>query len=291
MQSNRSLWETAGNPHKSHGYTACPISVKQPFILSITARILSFTYYQNVFFSLECPSVFRLDIFFSHFQVRSLKEWQNEVNARIEGFGIFEKPLSGVQDCSSEVLEHHSDSAATLAEKDNRKTSPDIPDSGFHSINVEHDFHQEKSSSEKSSTEGSVSTEHSLETVRPYHQKELNCPVDQDTAVEVHSESSKDTSNSEHDSSLLQQYLDKVEELEQADNINHSDVTEESKPEITNSSFSSDFYVSSISDVCEHGKSDILQIHDDTFQSSDKAQSLQKQSNIFIYEPQGDLTP
>ncbi|XP_073471050.1 centrosomal protein of 97 kDa [Aquarana catesbeiana] len=224
-------------------------------------------------------------------QVRSLKEWQNEVNARIEGFGIFEKPLSGVQDCSSEVLEHHSDSAATLAEKDNRKTSPDIPDSGFHSINVEHDFHQEKSSSEKSSTEGSVSTEHSLETVRPYHQKELNCPVDQDTAVEVHSESSKDTSNSEHDSSLLQQYLDKVEELEQADNINHSDVTEESKPEITNSSFSSDFYVSSISDVCEHGKSDILQIHDDTFQSSDKAQSLQKQSNIFIYEPQGDLTP
>lgn len=199
---------------------------------------------------------------------------------------MFERPLSSFQDCSSEVLEHQSDSAATLAGKDNRKTSPDIPDSGFHSINVEHDFHQEKSS-----TEGSVSTEQSLETVRPYHQKEPNCPVDQDSAVEVHSESSKDNSNSEHDSSLLQQYLDTVEELEQADNMNHSDVTEESKPEITNSSFSSDFHVGSISDVCEDGKSDVLQINDDTFQSSDKAQSLQKQSNIFIHEPQGDLTP
>ncbi|XP_040192553.1 centrosomal protein of 97 kDa isoform X2 [Rana temporaria] len=219
-------------------------------------------------------------------QVRSLKEWQNKVNAQIEGFGMFERPLSSFQDCSSEVLEHHSDSAATLAGKDNRKTSPDIPDSGFHSINVEHDFHQEKSS-----TEGSVSTEQSLETVRPCHQKEPNCPVDQDSAVEVHNESSKDNSNSEHDSSLLQQYLDTVEELEQADNMNHSDVTEESKPEITNSSFSSDFHVGSISDVCEDGKSDVLQINDDTFQSSDKAQSLQKQSNIFIHEPQGDLTP
>ncbi|XP_018420782.1 PREDICTED: centrosomal protein of 97 kDa [Nanorana parkeri] len=217
-------------------------------------------------------------------QVRSLKEWQSKVNAQIESISTLDKSLSSVHECPSKVVEQQSDSATSVPEKVNGNL--DIPDSGFHSIKVEHGFHQEISSSERSSTEGSVST---LETVRHYHQQEPQCPVDQDTAVEVHSESSKDTSSSEQDISLLQQYLDKVELLDEEDDISHSDVTEESKPE--NSSFSSDLHVGSISHVCEDGKSDIPQIHDDAFQSSDEAPCLQKPSNIYIHVPQGDLTP
>ncbi|KAM5180165.1 centrosomal protein of 97 kDa [Mantella aurantiaca] len=222
-------------------------------------------------------------------QVRALKEWQNKVNAQFESVGMFDKPLSSVHDCSSEVPEQHTDSAAS--EKVNKENSNDIPDSGFHSINVEHGFHKEISSSERSSTEGSVSTEHSQETVRLYQQQEPHCPVDQDSTVEAQSESRKDASGNEQDGSLLQQYLDKVEQLEQADNTSHSSTTDESSPEIPNSSYNTDLHYNSNSNICEEGKPDILQIHDGTFQSSEEAQSLQKTSNIYIHVPQGDLTP
>nr|DBA33315.1 TPA: hypothetical protein GDO54_001016 [Pyxicephalus adspersus] len=222
--------------------------------------------------------------------VRSLKEWQSKVNAKIEMVSTLDKPLSTAQDCSPEVLEELTNSPATDPEKVNIKMSADIPDSGFHSINVVGCFHQEMSSSERSSSGGSVSTEKSLETVRHYYKQEPQSAEDQNTVVEVHNESSKDTSGSEQDSSLLQQYFDKVEQLEQADNTSQSDMTEESRTEITDSSVNSDFHYSSFSHVYEDDKLDIVQNHDNTFQSSD-AQSLQRPSNIYIHVPQGDATP
>ncbi|XP_068124546.1 centrosomal protein of 97 kDa isoform X2 [Hyperolius riggenbachi] len=229
-------------------------------------------------------------------QVQCLKECQSNINAQIAGISKSDTCTLGdtnVAACSSSVLEDPMSSAISVPEKVHRKNSPDIPDSGFHSINIEHDSHQEMSSSEKGSTEGSASSEQSLETVRPYHQQAAQYPVDQEKGVGEHSESSKDTSGSEQDSSLLQQYLDKVEQLEQAeDNTSQSDITEESRPETTRSSISSDFLSSSISHVIgEDGKPDILHINNDPFQPSEEVQDLQKPFNTLTHMSQMDLTP
>lgn len=243
----------------------------------------------NVLFRLHCPAIYKEEYFFlSDFQVLSLKEWQNKVNDHLWSV---EKPLYSTQDCSSDVLEEHTDCAASVPAKVNRKASSVIPDSGFQSINIEHDVHTEFCSSERSSAEGSVNTEQCLDTVRHCKQEDSLCLEDKAAAVEVQSESSKDTSNNEQDSSLLQRYLDKVEQLEQSDSSSHSDMTEESRLEISNSSLKADFHFSGISNAYEDGESDILQIPNDTFQSSDESESLQKPSNIYIHVPQGDLTP
>ncbi|KAM3934560.1 centrosomal protein of 97 kDa [Leptodactylus fuscus] len=197
-------------------------------------------------------------------QVRSMQEWQNKISGHIDG-------ISRPNTHPSEEMAQQSPANETTS----RKTTPDIPDSGFHSINIGQTSHEEMNSSEKSSSEGSASSEQSLETVKPYQQPSADFIEDQGTTVQDHSENSKDDSSIEQDSSLLQQYLDKVEQLEQAeDNTSLSDVTEESRPEIANSSVNSDLLFSSFSHDCEDGKKEGLETHEDICHSSDDAQIL-----------------
>ncbi|KAM4047060.1 centrosomal protein of 97 kDa [Anomaloglossus baeobatrachus] len=193
-------------------------------------------------------------------QVRCIQEWQNKVSGLIPECDV--RPPDGPGQTSS--------SAESAPEVTSRKTSPDIPDSGFHSINIEQTSHQEMSASEKSSTEGSASSEQSLETVKHCQQPLSDVIGDQESAPQVQSDSSKDDSSTDQDSSLLQQYLEKVQQLEQTED-NTSDVTQESRPEMTNSSVNSDLLSSSFSQDCEHGKKEG---HEDVCETSDDARSL-----------------
>ncbi|KAG9492393.1 hypothetical protein GDO78_000737 [Eleutherodactylus coqui] len=201
-------------------------------------------------------------------QVRSLQEWQNTVSGQIDSV-----PRSDV--CRSEALAEQPSSKESAPETASRKTTPDIPDSGFHSIDIGQMSHQEMGGSEKSSTEESASSEKSLETVKQYQQPLPDFIEDHEATAQDHSESSKDDSSLEQDSSLLQQYLQKVEQLEEAeDNTSLSDVTEPSRPEIVNSSVNSDVLSSSFSHDCEDGKKEELGTPEDICQSSDDAQGL-----------------
>ncbi|XP_077152898.1 centrosomal protein of 97 kDa isoform X2 [Ranitomeya variabilis] len=199
-------------------------------------------------------------------QVRSIQEWQNKVCGQIDSI-----PESDVH--PPEGSGKQSFSAESAPETTSRKTSPDIPDSGFHSINIEQTSHQEMSSSEKSSTEGSVSSEQSLVTVKHYHPPLSDLIEVQETKPQYHSDSSKDDSSTDQDSSLLQQYLEKVQQLEQTED-DTSDVTEETRPEMSNSSVNSDLLSSSFSPDCENGKKEGLEAHEDVCETSDVAQSL-----------------
>lgn len=199
-------------------------------------------------------------------QVRSIQEWQKNVTGQIDCI-----PKSDIR--PSEALTQQSVSTESAPEVASRKTTPDIPDSGFHSINIEQTLNPEMSGSEKSSTEGSASSEQSLETVKHYEQPVPDFIADQETSAQDHSESSKDDCSIEQDCSLLQQYLEKVEQLEQAeDNTSLSDVTEESR--ITNSSVNSDILSSSFSHDCEDGKKEGFETHDNICQSSDGTRSV-----------------
>ncbi|XP_073520723.1 centrosomal protein of 97 kDa isoform X2 [Phyllobates terribilis] len=199
-------------------------------------------------------------------QVRSIQEWQNKVSGQIASI-----PESDVR--PPEGSGKQSFSVESAPEATSRKTSPDIPDSGFHSINIEQTSHQEMSNSEKSSTEGSVSPEQSLDTVKHCQQPLSDFIGVQATKPQDHSDSSKDDSSTDQDSSLLQQYLEKVQQLEQTED-NTSDVTEESRPEMSNSSVNFDLLSSSFSHDCENGKKEGLEAHEDVCETSDAARSL-----------------
>ncbi|XP_063809666.1 centrosomal protein of 97 kDa isoform X2 [Pseudophryne corroboree] len=229
-------------------------------------------------------------------QVRSIQEWQNNLNVQVGAISVSDvltssKSFPEIPFCSPKALEEHPASDVSLPGNMNRKTSPDIPDSGFHSINIDRSSHQETSSSEKSSTEVSTTSVQSLETVRHYNQHSSDSLLDQETAANDQSKNSNENSSSEQDSSLLQQYLDNVEQLEQADdNTSQSDMTEESRPEVTSSSVNSDFLSSSTSHInCDDCAQNITDIHDNAFQSSDETQGLQKFSDTCMEVPQGDL--
>ncbi|XP_071992162.1 centrosomal protein of 97 kDa isoform X3 [Engystomops pustulosus] len=208
-------------------------------------------------------------------QVRSIQEWQSKVSVQKDNC-----PRSDVCPSETSAQQPSSDKGDIM----DRKATPDIPDSGFHSIKTSH---QETSASEKSSTEGSASSEQSLETVRHYQQLLPDFIEDQGTEAQGESESSKDDSSTDHDNSLLQQYLNKVEQLEQAeDSTSVSDVTEESRPEITNSSVNSDFLSSSCSHDYEEAKKEESE-HEDICQSS--GQSLLGSQDTGTEAAEGEL--
>ncbi|XP_040280859.1 centrosomal protein of 97 kDa [Bufo bufo] len=210
-------------------------------------------------------------------QVQSIQDWQRKVSGQIDSI-----PKPDVQ--SPKTSAQQSPSYESAPEIPCSKTTPDIPDSGFHSIEIGQTSHQELSGSEKSSTEESASSEQSVETVKHCQQPLPGFIEVHETTAQDPSESSKDDSSIEQDSSLLQQYLDKVEQLEKAeDNTSLSDVTEESRPEITNSSINSDFLSSSFGHDCEDGKKE------DISQSSDDAQSLAASQGACTEAPEGEL--
>ncbi|KAM4795211.1 LOW QUALITY PROTEIN: centrosomal protein of 97 kDa [Rhinophrynus dorsalis] len=219
-------------------------------------------------------------------QVQAIQEWQNKVNRQIDiGILTSSRSMSDIPVCSSKVFEENSYGVFN-PDKLNRKSSPDIPDSGFHSI-IGQDTQR---CSEKSSTGGSGSSEPSLETVRHYNNQLSDNPEEPDLAPEEQSQSSKDSINSEQDSSLLQQYLQSVEQLAQADdNTSYSDRTEESRPETSNCSENSDFLSCSISHIIYDGKQEIGQTSDNCSPSSDQDHTMQNECNTCFQVPQVDL--
>ncbi|XP_011846166.1 PREDICTED: centrosomal protein of 97 kDa isoform X2 [Mandrillus leucophaeus] len=156
-------------------------------------------------------------------QVRSLQVWQQTVDQRLSSWHTDVPPISSTLVSSKPPLftqsqESSSDQnadwfiASDVAPQD--KSLPEFPDSGFHSSLTEqvHSF-QDSLDFEKSSTEGSESSimGNSIDTVRYGKESDLG------DVSEEHGEWNKESSNNEQDSSLLEQYLTSVQQLEDAD--------------------------------------------------------------------------
>ncbi|XP_075446223.1 centrosomal protein of 97 kDa isoform X2 [Ascaphus truei] len=226
-------------------------------------------------------------------QVRSIQQWQNIVNQQVGNNPHVDvlapsKSLSENSICSSNTSEENSSDLVFNPDDLNRKSSTDFPDSGFHSIMINPG--SLKCSNSEKFTEGSGSSEISLETVRHYNNRVSDCPTDQETAPENEGESSNDSSNSEQDSSLLQQYLQSVEQLQEADDItNCSDQTEESRPESASCSGNSDFLSCNFSNILSDDKQDISRMSESCLSTSAEAHSMQKTCDTCFQVPQVNL--
>uniref|UniRef100_A0A8D0HMN3 Centrosomal protein of 97 kDa n=1 Tax=Sphenodon punctatus TaxID=8508 RepID=A0A8D0HMN3_SPHPU len=123
------------------------------------------------------------------------------------------------------------------------KSLPEFPDSGFHSSVAHKICLNELQGSENSSREGSESSllGNSIETVKLCGDPISECPSDSEAVQTDHGECSKESSNSEQDSSLLQEYLKSVQQLEDADHrTSFSDGPEGSRPQTAFSSETQD---------------------------------------------------
>uniref|UniRef100_A0A6I8PXE1 Centrosomal protein of 97 kDa n=1 Tax=Xenopus tropicalis TaxID=8364 RepID=A0A6I8PXE1_XENTR len=218
-------------------------------------------------------------------QVQAIQQWQNTVKWQTaNGCNDFQ-PLSNSKH-DNPVLEEIPSCNALIPEKLNRKTSPDIPDSGFHSVILNHCT---LNSTEKNSSEESEYSQPSLDTVRHYNDKAPDSPSEHDLTREEQSHSSKESFTSEQDSSLLQQYLKSVEQLDETeDNTSYSDRTEESRPEITNCSDNSDLSCSISHFLPENSKQENTDIHSN-LPSIDDGQSTQKTCDSGLPVPQPEL--
>ncbi|XP_025968064.1 centrosomal protein of 97 kDa isoform X2 [Dromaius novaehollandiae] len=190
-------------------------------------------------------------------QVKSLQQWQISVT---QNLGTAWQPVvpSANAFCPSEP----SIQSSTLQQE----TSPDVssawlipasdppqeksllqfPDSGFHS-SVDNQTHaSDLCSSEKSFTEGAESSL-SMETVKQCGNSVSECPSDAEDGQGEHGKS-KESSNSEQDNSLLQQYLKSVQQLEEADDgTKCDDGTEDSDPQIAISAENQDLSSDAVS--------------------------------------------
>ncbi|XP_051846562.1 centrosomal protein of 97 kDa [Antechinus flavipes] len=156
-------------------------------------------------------------------QVRSLQDWQQTVNQQLSSAWQSSAPVSSTllsSQSSPLFISSQEPSSASAsdwfisdAEVPQEKVLLEFPDSGFHSSLAEQAHLQYSFDSEKSSMGGSESSlmGNSLETVRYFKDTDAG-----DTSEE-HNEWSKDSSNNERDSSLLEQYLTSVQQLEDAD--------------------------------------------------------------------------
>ncbi|XP_044857736.1 centrosomal protein of 97 kDa isoform X1 [Mauremys mutica] len=177
-------------------------------------------------------------------QVRSLQQWQLSVNQNLSTWqhGVSASSIlcpsklsvqsSGLNQETSPV--GSSSWLASATEALHEKTLPEFPDSGFHSSITDQTHVNDSRGSEKSSTEGSESSliGNSIETVKQCGDPVSECISDTEDVQVDHEEWSKASSNSEQDSSLLQQYLMSVQQLEEADDrTSCSDGTERSGPQ------------------------------------------------------------
>nr|XP_006130792.1 centrosomal protein of 97 kDa isoform X1 [Pelodiscus sinensis] len=177
-------------------------------------------------------------------QVRSLQQWQLSVN---QNLSIWQHAVSEsstlcppkVSGQSSELNQETSPvgSFTRLVSADealHERTLPEFPDSGFHSSITDQTNVYDSHSSVKSSTEESESSlmGNSIETVKHYGDSISECISDMEDVQAAHEEWSKESSNSEEDSSLFQQYLKSVQQLEEADDrTSCSNGTEGSRPQ------------------------------------------------------------
>lgn len=106
----------------------------------------------------------------------------------------------------------------SAAEGCHQQSLPEFPDSGFHSCMNDQNCLNESQRSEESLGETNESTlGASLETVKQHEDSLSSCFLDAEEVQLNHGECSETGSNSEQDSSLLQQYLKSVERLDDAD--------------------------------------------------------------------------
>lgn len=147
-------------------------------------------------------------------QVRSIHEWQLSVN---QHFNTSKQSMeiSGLNQIVFPV--DSSTWVASAAETCQQKYLPEFPDSGFHSCLTDQNCLNESKGSEENLEEANESSlGNSLETVKPCEGSVSGPPSDEEAQLS-HGEYSKESSISEQDSILLQQYLKSVEQLDDAD--------------------------------------------------------------------------
>ncbi|XP_057552722.1 centrosomal protein of 97 kDa isoform X1 [Hippopotamus amphibius kiboko] len=199
-------------------------------------------------------------------QVRSLQAWQQMVDQHLSSCHLAVPPITSTlvpskppsfsqsQEPSSD---QNSDWFIAPDEAPQEKSLPEFPDSGFHSSLTEQ-VHclQDSLDFEKSSTEGSESSimGNSIDTVKYGKESDVG------GVSEEHGEWSKESSNSEQDNSLLEQYLTSVQQLDDADEGTHSDEgTGDSKLHTARSLDKLDVLSDSASVDDAHGTSHTLQ--------------------------------
>ncbi|XP_007429345.1 centrosomal protein of 97 kDa [Python bivittatus] len=175
-------------------------------------------------------------------QVKSIQEWQLSVNQHLSNIWQNDTPASSflgphellIQ--SSRINQEPSpiDSSTWLgssAETCHQKCLPEFPDSGFHSCVSDQNILNELQNSEKHLTETNEGfLGNSLETVKPCEDSLSGCPSDAEEIPVDHKEYCKESLNNNQNSTLLQQYLKTVEELDDSDEkTNCSNGTENCK--------------------------------------------------------------
>ncbi|XP_053563523.1 centrosomal protein of 97 kDa [Bombina bombina] len=216
-------------------------------------------------------------------QVQSIQKWQTIVNKQLNNPfpGIISaQSLTDIPVCSSEILEPIS--SGFVSNPEDGKASTDFPDSGFHSVLIDNKLN---------SSDGSGSSELSLDTVRHYNNPVSDCSTEQEAAAEDENQNSKDSSNSEQDSSLLQQYLQSVVQLEQADEYTScSERSEETRPESANCLEISDFTSGSFTHISyDNCKEDICKTSDNCLPTSNEVHNIHKTCDSCFHMPQVDL--
>ncbi|XP_056649394.1 centrosomal protein of 97 kDa isoform X2 [Monodelphis domestica] len=163
-------------------------------------------------------------------QVRSLQDWQQTVNQHLRSAWQPSAPASSTllssQSSPSFISSQEPSSACASdwfvsdAEAAHDKVLIEFPDSGFHSSLTEQVHLQFSFDSEKSSVGGSESSlmGNSIETVRHFRESDTG------NASEEYNECNKEnsntaSSNNEQDNSLLEQYLNSVQQLEDANEM------------------------------------------------------------------------
>lgn len=113
-----------------------------------------------------------------------------------------------------------------------QKYLPEFPDSGFHSCVTDQNCLNESRGSEGHLKDSNASSlVNSLETLKPCENFLPGSPSDMEEVLLHHGDCSKESLNGDQDSSILQQYLKSVEQLDRADdNTNGSIGTEGSSP-------------------------------------------------------------
>ncbi|XP_075398709.1 NXPE family member 3 isoform X1 [Tenrec ecaudatus] len=150
-------------------------------------------------------------------QVRSLQAWQHTVDQRLHSWQTdapVSSPLLPPRPLfSAECQEPSSDWPTLPNEAPQEESLPEFPDSGFHSsLTAQVPCLQDSLEFEKCPTEGSESSlmGNSMDTVKPGRES------DPGHVSEENGGWSKESSSNEQDSSLLEQYLTSVQQLEEA---------------------------------------------------------------------------
>ncbi|XP_060054428.1 centrosomal protein of 97 kDa isoform X2 [Erinaceus europaeus] len=175
-------------------------------------------------------------------QVRSLQAWQHTVDQHLSSCHSDAAPMSSTLVPSKQSfftqsqetsLDQNSDwFVAAAAEVPQEKSLPEFPDSGFHSsITEQVPYLHDSLDFEKSSTEGSETSimGNSIDTVKCNQESNLG------DVVEEHGEWSKESSNNEQDSSLLEQYLTSVQQLDEDEMTNFHEGTGDSRLDMAQS--------------------------------------------------------